>query len=52
MQARDSVPEEMRPVYDQMVEEYGFYALKHYGRQWVAYIVIAELVKHGWRPTT
>ncbi len=35
-----------------MVEDYSFYALKHYGREWVAYMVIAELVENGWRPTT
>jgi hypothetical protein len=50
-QARESLPEELRPVYDQLVEEYGFYALKHQGRRWVSYAIIAELVRDGWRPT-
>jgi hypothetical protein len=49
LEARNTLPEEMRPIYDQMVEEYSFYALKHYGRGWVAYMVIAELVRSGWR---
>jgi hypothetical protein len=49
LEARNTLPEELRPVYDQMVEEYSFFALKHYGRGWVAYMVIAELVKSGWR---
>jgi hypothetical protein len=50
VKARESLPEELRETYDQLVEQYGFYALKHYGRRWVAYLVIAELVKDGWRP--
>ncbi len=48
-EARNSLPEELRPIYDLLVEEYSFYALKHYGRGWVAYMVIAELVRSGWR---
>ena len=50
VEGRESLPEELRQTYDQLVEEYGFYALKHYGRNWVAYKVIAELVRDGWRP--
>jgi hypothetical protein len=49
LEARNTLPEELRPIYDQMVEEYSSYALKHYGRGWVAYMVIAELVRSGWR---
>ena len=49
VEARNTLPEEMRPIYDQMVEEYRFYALKHSGKAWVAYMVIAELVRSGWR---
>ena len=44
-----ALPEELRPIYKALVEEYKFYALTHYGRAWVAYEVIAELVKSGWR---
>jgi hypothetical protein len=51
LEARNTLPEELRSIYDELVEQYGFYALKHYGRAWVAYMVIAELVRDGWRPT-
>ncbi len=47
-----ALPEELRPIYKALIEEYKFYALKHYGRACVAYDVIAELVKSGWRPTS
>jgi hypothetical protein len=49
LQALDSLPEELRPIYKEMVEEYKFYALKRYGKAWVAYDVIADLVRSGWR---
>ncbi len=50
LEARNSLSEELRPIYDRMVDEYGYQALRLYGRGWVAYKVIAELVKGGWRP--
>jgi hypothetical protein len=49
--ARQSLREELRPVYDQMVACYAFYSLKHHGREFVSYRIIADLVKEGWRPT-
>jgi hypothetical protein len=50
LEARNSLPVELRSVYDRMIDEYRFQALKLYGRDWVAYKVIAELVREGWRP--
>lgn len=50
IEARNSIPEELRPIFDQLVEEYAFYATVKYGRGYVAYNVLAELVKIGWRP--
>jgi len=49
-EARESLPEDLRPIFDQMVEEYSFHALVLYGKSWVAYKVIAALVRDGWRP--
>ena len=49
LKALSSLPEELRPIYKEMVEEYKFHALSHYGKAWVAYNVIADLVKSGWR---
>ena len=45
-----SLPEELRPIYKELVEEYKFHALARYGRAWVAYDVIADIIKAGWRP--
>jgi len=46
---RDSLPEELQPIYDQLVDEYMYYALMRTGKGWAAYEIIADLVKSGWR---
>jgi hypothetical protein len=47
--ARNSLPEPLWPIYKDFVEQYKFYALARYGRAWVAYDVVADLVRAGWR---
>jgi len=51
IKAREKLPENLRDTYAQLVDEYAYHALRLYGRNWVAYDVIAELVKAGWRPS-
>lgn len=51
MEARGSIPEELREIYDQLVDEYHFATIQKYGSGYVAYPVLAELVRLGWRPT-
>jgi hypothetical protein len=47
-EARNSLPDELRPMFDSLVEEYYFHSTVHYGKGYVAYKVLAELVKGGW----
>jgi hypothetical protein len=47
-QARNSLPDEVKPVFDELVVDYQFAATKHYGAPFVSYIVLAEMVKAGW----
>ncbi|MDY0167609.1 MAG: hypothetical protein RBS80_13765 [Thermoguttaceae bacterium] len=49
--ARGSLPEELQPIFDQFVEDYKFAGTIHHGSPFVSYIVLAEMVKAGWRPT-
>ena len=49
--ARNSIPEELVPVFDQLVENYKFAATIHHGSPFVSYIILAEMVKAGWRPS-
>jgi len=48
--ARDSLPESLHQVFRQMIEEYSYHTHRMYGRGYVAYAVLAELVRDGWRP--
>lgn len=50
IEARQSLPNDLRVVYDRLVEEYAFYTEIKYGQGYVAYAVLAELVRAGWRP--
>jgi hypothetical protein len=52
LEARESLPLELRPIYDQLVDEYAFHTHLNYGAGYVAYKVIAALVRDGWRPAT
>ncbi len=51
VEARESLPEDLHPVYEQLVEEYAFFTMRHYGQGYVAYKIIASLVENGWRST-
>jgi hypothetical protein len=48
-QARNSLPDELRPIFDDFVADYKFAATKHHGAPFVSYIVLAEMVRAGWR---
>ncbi len=45
------LPDELKPIYRQLVQEYEYLTSVNYGRGYVAYRVLAELVLAGWRPS-
>ncbi len=47
--ARNSLPEELRPVFDDFVADYKFHATKRHGAPYVSYVVLADMVRAGWR---
>jgi hypothetical protein len=49
-EARDALPEELLAPFDSLVEDYKFYASVHYGSRLVSYLILADLVRAGWRP--
>lgn len=49
--AAERLPEDLREVYWQFVEEYAFLTHTRYGRGYVAYEILADLVLAGWRPS-
>ena len=50
-EAEERLPEVLRPFYRRLVEEYEFLTHSRYGRGYVAYHVLADLVLAGWRPS-
>ena len=50
-QARNSLPEELRLIFDDFVNDYRFAATKCHGSPFVSYVVLAEMVLAGWRLT-
>jgi hypothetical protein len=48
-EARNTLPEDLKPVFDEIVEDYKFATFKRYGNGYVAYTVLADLVRVGWR---
>lgn len=49
--ARAGLSAEMQSVFDQFVEDYKFAGVIHHGSPFVSYIILAEMVKAGWRCT-
>ncbi len=45
----ESLPDSHKPVFRQLVEEYIFHTHVKYGKGYVAYAVLGELVRSGWR---
>jgi hypothetical protein len=50
-EAEAILPEELKPVFKRFVEEYEYLTMTHFGRGYVAYKVLADLVVAGWRPS-
>ena len=49
IEARQSLPDELRPVFDELMFDYKSAATRRHGYPWVSYIVLADLVRSGWR---
>ncbi len=47
--ARNSLPDELKPLFDDFVADYKFAGTKHHGSPFVSYIILAEMVRTGWR---
>ncbi len=50
-EAEAILPDDLKPVFKRFVEEYEYLTMRHYGRGYVAYKVLADLVLAGWRPS-
>ena len=50
-EARRSLPDDLVPIFDAFVEDYKFAGTIHHGSPFVSYVILAEMVKAGWRPS-
>jgi hypothetical protein len=50
-EAEAILPDDLKPVFKRFVEEYEYLTMTHFGRGYVAYLVLADLVLAGWRPS-
>lgn len=50
--AKASLPDELKPVYEDLVKQYAYHTERLYGRGYVAYEVLASLIRDGWRSST
>jgi len=49
IEARDRLPDELKPIFDDFVADYKYAATLRYGRPYISYIVLADMIKVGWR---
>lgn len=49
--AEDSLPADLIPVFRKLFEEYRFVARVHFRSGYISYVLLAELIKGGWRPS-
>jgi len=48
-EARSSLPDALKPVFDDFVADYKYAATLRHGKPYVSYIVLADMVRAGWR---
>ncbi|MFC1882219.1 hypothetical protein ACFL2S_12070 [Thermodesulfobacteriota bacterium] len=46
----ESLPDELKPIFKRIVDEYQYHCVLRYGRAFVSYAVLADLVRDGWKP--
>jgi len=48
IEARDSLPDELKPIFDEFVADYKYAATMRHGRPYISYIVLADMIRAGW----
>ena len=48
-EVRNSLPADLVSVFDDFVADYKFHATKRHGAPYVSYVVLADMVRAGWR---
>jgi hypothetical protein len=48
-EARDNLPDDLKSVFDDFVADYRYAATLRHGKPYISYIVLADMVRAGWR---
>ena len=51
IEARNSLSDDLKPIYEEFVADYRYAATLRHCKPYVSYIVLADMVKAGWRST-
>ena len=46
-QARNSLPDDLKPVFDDFVTDYKFHSTNRCGPPFVSYIILADMIRAG-----
>ena len=49
IEARNSLSDDLKPIYEEFVADYRYAATLRHGRPYISYIVLADMVRAGWR---
>ena len=49
IESRNSLPDDLKPIFDDFVADYKFAATMRHGRPYISYIVLADMIRAGWR---
>ncbi|MCX5632445.1 MAG: hypothetical protein NTW93_02025 [Phycisphaerae bacterium] len=49
IEARNSLPDELKLIFDEFVSDYRYAATLRHGKPYISYIVLADMIRAGWR---
>ena len=49
IEARNGLPAELKPIFDDFVVDYKYAATMRHGRPYISYIVLSDMIRAGWR---
>lgn len=49
IEAKNSLNDDLKPIYEEFVADYRYAATLRHGRPYISYIVLADMVRAGWR---
>jgi hypothetical protein len=48
-EVRAALPEDLQPMFDKLLVDYQSASMTHHRQPFISYVVLADLVREGWR---